>query len=98
MATTLDACGAGDSKPWDAQRRYFLFLLGLLALNLNPHSKALLSGTALFFAHTPDGRSARGGSVGIVQIAPLLPGCCADRPFIARALAEEYERESEVKR
>ena len=32
----------------------FLFLLGLLALNLNPHSKALPSGTTLLFAYTPD--------------------------------------------
>ena len=39
------------------------------------------------------------GSLGVVQIAPLLPGCCADRPFIARALAEaeECERKSKVK-
>ena len=32
----------------------FLFLLGLLALNLNPHSKALPSGTTLIFAYAPD--------------------------------------------
>ena len=32
----------------------FLFLLGLLALNLNPHSVALLSGTTLPLLFAPD--------------------------------------------
>jgi len=32
----------------------FLFLLGLLALSLNPLSNALPSGTTLLFAYTPD--------------------------------------------
>ena len=46
--------GPGTQNRGTHNEDTFLFLLGLLALNLTPHSTALLSGTTLLFAYTPD--------------------------------------------
>jgi hypothetical protein len=46
--------GPGTQNRGTHNEDTFLFLLGLLALNLNPLSKALPSGTTLLFAYTPD--------------------------------------------
>jgi hypothetical protein len=46
--------GPGTQNRGTHNEDAFLFLLGLLALNLNPLSKALPSGTTLLFAYTPD--------------------------------------------